>query len=272
MKPILAFFVIWSSIFILPAAAQEQMPHGDFSSLTAGETLTVERVIDPLTIQMRSGQTVFLTGLHYPDFDRGEPGEFAVLATGILRDMLEGQEVVLYRTKKKDTGRTNRFGHEIAHMERAKDKAWVQGMILTLGLAQVETTRSNPEMDTQMLALEQAARAEKTGLWETDAYKILTPDDADLYMDSFRIVEGRVQSAALNKNRLYLNFGPDWKTDFTLSIAPSDRRLFSKQGLDPMAWNGLTLRARGWLRSYNGPYMEVDHPQAVEVLAAESAE
>ena len=48
---------------------------------------------------------------------------------------------------------------------------------------------------------------------------VRTPADAGDALDSFQIVEGRVLAAALVRSGGYLNFGADYKTDFTLSFS-----------------------------------------------------
>jgi hypothetical protein len=63
-----------------------------------------------------------------------------------------------------------------------------------------------------------------------------------------------------------LNFGPDYKTDFTVTIAPTEMRLFRREKIDPRELVGRTLRVRGWLGSYNGPEMELLTPSALETL------
>ncbi len=72
--------------------------------------------------------------------------------------------------------------------------------------------------------------------------------------------------AAVVRGRVYLNFGADWKTDFTVTVAPRDRRLFDDAGIDPGAFAGARLRVRGWVKQYNGPMIEVTHPEQIEVL------
>jgi endonuclease YncB( thermonuclease family) len=266
MKRILAFFILLTSLFVLPAVAQDEalLPKGDFSDLTLEGTAEIIQIIDPLTLQLHDGSLVALTGLDFPDFDVHESGDFALVARNILQDVVGGEAVNIYQTKRADWGRVNRMGHHLTQMERKKDSAWVQGTLLSLGLARVMTTQRNPEMAEQMYALEQKAREAKTGLWESGAYAVLTPEQTPDHLDSFQIVEGTIVSASIKYNRVYLNFGADWRKDFTVSIAPADKRIFLKQGIDPLALNGETVRVRGWLREYNGPYMEIDHPEALE--------
>ncbi len=271
MRMILACFLYLASFFVPPFAfAQEgiSLPHGNFEALRNTGIARVNTVISPYSIQLDDGRIIRPAGLEFPDmnFNAPEPGGYALTATEILRDLLEGQEVNIYQTTRKDRGRTNRMRHHLAHLERRSDKAWLQGTLLTLGLARVQTTQRNPEMAAQMYELEAAARAQKIGLWEDERYQVRRVDDAQNYLNSLQIIEGRVRSAALRKNTLYLNFGPDWRSDFTLSISGENRRRFTKQGLDPLNWAGTLLRVRGWVRKYNGPFIEIDNPESIEIL------
>lgn len=226
----------------------------------------VAQIIDPQTLQLSDGRLVRLAGLEFPDYNLHDQGALSITAMQILSDMLIGKDVYFYQTKKKDWGRSNRMGHHIGHIARKSDEAWAQGALISLGLARVRTTKRNPEMAMQMYALETKSREEKLGLWETDGFEILKPSGLEPHIGKFQVIEGRIESSALKKNRLYLNFGLNWRNDFTVSIAASDRRGFTKQGLDPLQWNGKTIRVRGWLESYNGPYIEIDHPERIELI------
>ena len=68
------------------------------------------------------------------------------------------------------------------------------------------------------------------------------------------------------KGRAYLNFGTDWKTDFTLVLDEDALRLFDAEGIAPENFEGRTVRARGWLESFNGPMIEITHPEQIEVI------
>jgi hypothetical protein len=68
------------------------------------------------------------------------------------------------------------------------------------------------------------------------------------------------------RGRAYLNFGADWKQDFTVTLAPAVRRLFEAEGHDPRAYEGRRIRVRGWLKSFNGPMIEATHPEQIELL------
>jgi len=50
--------------------------------------------------------------------------------------------------------------------------------------------------------------------------------------------------------QLYLHFGDDWRTDFTVSVAPGDTYLFEEAGIDLLSLAGPRICIRGWLRNF----------------------
>ena len=260
------FFILTLLFCQYSYANQPKLPIADYSELSLMGTTTIESVIDPLNVKAKDGKVYFLAGLNYPDLDPYNPGQLSVTATKILTDLLVGQRVNIYQTKTEGIGRQNRMGHQIAHIERKKDKIWIQGTLLYLGVARARTERFNPEMSEQMYAVEEISRKEKNGLWKVEGFKIAQANNAELAIGDFQIVEGKIKSMAMRKNVLYLNFGDNWREDFTVSITSADRRLFAKKGLNPRDWSGGMIRVRGWVGSYYGPHIKVDHPEMIELL------
>jgi len=121
----------------------------------------------------------------------------------------------------------------------------------------------------RLLELEERARAMRSGLWASGELVVRDPDPNGLaqHLDSYQIVRGRViDTGAARNGRVYLNFGLDWRTDFTVSISPAHLERFQEAGLDPMALAGHEVRVRGWLYRENGPMIALDHPEAIEQL------
>lgn len=243
-----------------------------FPGLIKTGSAAVRKIITPDTLELDNGRIIKLAGLYFPDETPQETGPYALLAIKVLKDMLTGKTVEIYQTPKKDWGRENRMGHQIAHLLRvnknkttdAEKPLWVQGTLLELGLAIAETTQRNPQMATQMYQREEKAKDEKIGLWENPL--ILSPEDAQKHIGSFQIVQGRIESVSLNKNILYINFGKNWRDDFTVSLGPALQRQLGERGLNPLQWGGESIRVRGWLEEYNGPHIKLDNIEAIEFL------
>jgi endonuclease YncB( thermonuclease family) len=166
--------------------------------------------------------------------------------------------------------RTDRHGRMLAQAWLATaggaKEVWLQELLLARGLARVASSDDTRARVPELLRIEAQARAAGRGLWADPAYRIRTPADAGDALNSFQIVEGRVLSAALVRSGGYLNFGADYKTDFTLSFSRESLRRLQESGIVFKSLQGVRLRARGWLRSFNGPLIDITHPEQIEVL------
>ena len=149
---------------------------------------------------------------------------------------------------------------------RTDDGAWVQGALLAVGLARVHSLVDDRMAVADMLAIERQARAGRLGIWSQPDYRVRAAGEAEGGLRSFQLVEGRVRAAAVVRGRGYLNFGEDWREDFTVSIAPRDRRRFEAAGIAVEDYEGRLVRVRGWIESFNGPMIEATHPEQIEVL------
>ena len=143
---------------------------------------------------------------------------------------------------------------------------WLQGMLLAQGLARVESTADNRGLLLPMREIEDVARAARLGIWSDPHFAVRSVDEMGEYLNRYEIVEGRVRATDQVDGRVYLNFGPDWRTDFTVSVAPADVRVFRRDGINLLTFAGQRVRVRGWVRALNGPMMDVTHPEQIQLL------
>lgn len=236
-----------------------------FAMLNPGDSARVAAVIDGDTVALKDGREVRLVGIQAPKLPLGRPSvkkwPLADAAKKALEALVRGREITLaYGDRRGD-----RHGRQLAHL--AVGGVWVQGEMLRQGLARVYTFADNRRLAAEMLALEEEARAARRGIWDDPFYRVLAPADLDAAeLGSFQLVQGRVRKAAAIGRYVYLNFGDDYRSDFTAVILPEARKLFGPGGPDPDAYEGRILRVRGWIDSYNGPMIEVTHPEQIEVL------
>lgn len=253
------------------AKAEKQGPmmpmiKGDFRDMTLTyPKVKVTDVIDGVTLEVDGKKKVRLAGVWVPWDSPNEPGDNVKKAVTLLKKFAMGRMVRLYQTKKEGEGRSNRLGQLLAQVER-DDGLWLQGALLYSGLGTVMTAPSNPEQAKRMYSVETEARKLKAGLWDDARWAVLDPDRAKDFVNEYRIVEGKVFSTAMKNNTFFINFSRDWKTDFTVAVSSEKRFAFAKQHVNLMGLNGKTIRVRGWVRNYNGPLIEISHPEQIEVL------
>jgi micrococcal nuclease len=118
-----------------------------------------------------------------------------------------------------------------------------------------------------MLSRERAARGNRAGLWAEPAFQPREAASGGLAPGGFRIVRGRVQRVAPMERQVYLNFGHDWRTDFTVRIGrPELEPHFARSGIDVEGLAGRRIEVRGVVLDAGGPLIEVSHPEQIEVL------
>lgn len=262
MRQALLALVLAAVLCPAPADARERTPA--MRALTAG---TAQAVVDGDTLVIEDGIEVRLVGLQAPKLPLGRAGFREWPLAGESKAALE--ELALGRALKLSYGglRIDRHGRLLAHLHDA-DGRWIQGEMLARGMARVYSFADNRARVPEMLALEAEARAERRGIWSHPFYRVRGADPEGLERDigTFQLVEGTVLSAAVVRNRGFLNFGADWKTDFTITISPVDMRRFRAAGFAVGEMEGRRVRVRGWIRSYNGPMIDATHPEQIELL------
>lgn len=238
----------------------------------------VREVVDGDTVILEDGREIRLVGIQAPKLPLGRPNfrewPLAREAKAALEEMVKGKRVTLsFGGRRRDRhrrwlahlhldGGSGRNGNEIS----ASATHWVQGQLLSRGLARVYSFADNRTAIAEMLARERAARAARRGIWGHAYYRILDTQTAGRRLNSFQLVEGRILVVAPTRSRTYLNFGQNWRTDFTIAIERRNLRNFEDRGRNLVELAGKRVRVRGWLKRRNGPMITVTHPEQIEVL------
>ena len=241
-------------------------------SLTLGEIGNVSSVLDGDTLYLEGGLKVRLSAMQAPKLPLGRKGfkawplgKESRAALGVLT---KGQKVGLYYGGE----RRDRYDRALAQVftldSDDKPDLWIQEEMIRLGMSRVYTWPDTYQDSQKLYRAEREARAGGRGIWSHDYYDIRSPEPNMLAqdVDSFQLVEGIITSSADIRGRVYLNFGADYKTDFTIAIAKRDRKRFKRAGIDPVTLEGARVRVRGWIELMNGPMIWLDHPERLEIL------
>lgn len=247
--------------FVSAAGAEGPWPEG----LVDGGSARIVSVIDGDTVVLEDGRQVRLIGTQAPKLALGRRGfvdwPLSAEARDLLAELADGRTVtVAYGGE-----RIDRYDRVLAQLFR-DDGVWLQGEMVRRGFARVYSFDDNRRGVRELLALEEEARAAGRGIWADGWYRIRTPFDLADAADTYQLVEGRVLEAAAVNGRIYLNFGADYRTDFTASLSPAAARMFARDGFDPLALEGRAIRVRGWVYPRNGPTIDVTHPEQIELL------
>lgn len=142
----------------------------------------------------------------------------------------------------------------------------LQETLIAQGAARVAPQTDDHDLIKRLLQLEATARAARRGLWTLADYRIFSADAAWGAVGGFHLVEGTVARASLIGGRFYLNYGEDYRTDFTAGVAGGLYRRWTEAGEDFSTLAGARIRVRGLVETINGPSIDLKHPLQVERL------
>lgn len=244
----------------------------NLKDLQAGETGKVAAVSDGDTLTLDSGLKVQLTGILAPRRGfRERPDEpKAKEARQTLEKIALGRDVQLaYGGEKRLAGSETTQELALAQVFVKSEGGrwiWAQEAMLREGMARARPWKDNHARYAALYAAEDIARKAKKGIWADKAYRIrsaetMAPDDS-----GFQIVEGVVRSLGTTEKKRYLNFGDDYRTDFTVSIDAEALPNWKAADVQIDSLEHKRIRVRGFVYDSGGPLIRVDNPQTIEVL------
>ncbi|MEL6298054.1 MAG: thermonuclease family protein [Pseudomonadota bacterium] len=152
--------------------------------------------------------------------------------------------------------------------KRANDGDWLQARLLADGLVRLEPTWARTSCASRLATAERAARAAGKGLWALAAYRVRSAWKSralSRLRGTYQLVTGRVRKASEVRGKVYLNFGRNWRRDFTILIGKRQRAYFKRRGIDLMSLGGRTVLVRGWIDQRGGPMIAIEHTHQLEV-------
>ncbi len=228
--------------------------------------IKVTEAIDGDTVLLENGRTVRYIGLDTPEIRMRSgdewiesPAGFALPAKEFNRRLVEGKYVrVEFDLETRDI-----YGRLLGYV--FCDDTFVNEQLLKQGYAVLYTYPPNIKYVDTFLAAQREARRNARGLW--GAYEVIGVGEAARWIGHIRTVRGKVIKTHQSEKVVYLNFGSDWRTDFTVVIFRNSLRYFYDQDIDPVDfYPGRTVEVTARIREYNGPEMIVNTPEEILVL------
>ncbi len=195
-----------------------------------GGVSVVTALHDGETLILDDGRAVRLAGVLTPK--RARNGPLAAARSTMekaLSALVVGKKVEL-----RLNGRTrDRYGRLMAQafVVNGKERVWVEGRLASEGLARIISSWDNRACARELLALENRAREAGKGLWGTGFFAVRSAAAEAVLTGlarNYEIVEGQVQNVAEIKGKVYINFGRNWRQDFTAFVSRKSAKLFNE--------------------------------------------
>lgn len=226
------------------------------------------RVIDCIdgdTIKLEDGTMVRYIGIDTPELHKKEGqnwedvNEAFALEAKLLNEQLVKNKLVKLEF---DVERKDKYSRLLAYC--FVDNIFVNERILEEGLGLFYTRPPNQRYVGILVSAQKKARGNQKGIWGKELF--ITPEEACKYIGSVATLEGVVLKVTKTDKVIYLNFGRDYKKDFTVVIFKQDLPSFIAEGINPVSFKGKTLRVFGKIKEYNGPEIICRHPSQIEIL------
>lgn len=250
------------AVAVLPAGGLAQT---ESCVAGGGSTQLAVGAVDGATITLDDGRPVRLAGVLPPSrpLDISDDVSWPIEETArrALAGLVANRRVRLVGKR----GISDRHGRTIARVYR-EDGLWIGGEMIAAGL--VRAGIDGGPCRGELFRREETARALRRGVWSLPAYELGHAGDPDLARRAGRyaVVEGRVLSVGEGRTVVFLNFGRNWRKDFTAMLYGTKGRAWKAAGFDPVKLAGRTVRIRGWLEARNGALIRVSWPEQIERL------
>jgi len=190
---------------------------GTFSVVGRDIWVRVARVYDGDTFRSTDGRKIRLLGINAPEIAHGtEPGQpLGRRARAALIRLAAGRAVRL----KQDVVRRDTYGRLLAQVY-LQDGRWINGLLVSAGLAFVYTFPPNLRWAPALLRLEKTAREKGLGIWASRRFRVLPAARVGRqHIGQFRLVAGTVSHPAAHSfgfrlDRLRISVPHKYRTYF----------------------------------------------------------
>ncbi|MCF3933370.1 thermonuclease family protein [Acuticoccus sp. M5D2P5] len=205
------------------------------------------------SLALTDGRTVRLADI------RLDIAQIPTERAALLRARAEVEPVAFRPLEGGDRDRYGRHLGDIVFKDTAES---LRERMVSDGLAFVDPTDMSEGCLTALFEAERGAENDGVGLWaQPEAVFDAAQPDLSRYAGQYALVDGVVKSVGETKRNLYLNFGENFRTDFTVIVRRQDAERW-EGGFTARA--GVGVRIRGVLEAWNGGLIRVEHPAQIE--------
>lgn len=219
--------------------------------------VVISKVFDGDSVLLSDGRQIRYIGIDAPETGGNRPAEFGgTEAKDLNKRLVDGKDISL----EFDVEIKDRYGRTLAYVYDGQ--TMINRELVLSGAAPAVPYPPNLKYYKELADAMEQARREKRGLWADPGRWMVASDDAGEYIGESKTITGRVVSTGTIGTGIFLNFGLDYKTDFTAFIPADDLVYFSAAGItDPAGFfRGKTVEVTGSIYKRNGPSITVRHP------------
>lgn len=243
----------------VPAAANPCLP----------DDLEVVQVIDvPAgdTLVLADGRTVRLAAIMAPRSLDPDAGTVASAARNALVRLVDAAQTLRLARSEKPPDRYGRISADLLLTDAEGNRIRVQERLLAEGHA-ILIDRSGT-CAANLAAAEAAAMDNGAGLWSDPEFAVVNANDPTLggRTGLYIVVEGRIASVGTRTYMTFLDYGMDYRRDFTAMLTPKLVETLAETGVMADALAGRRVEVRGIVEESGGPAIRLRHAGDLRVL------
>ena len=269
------FTVVWLSVSVFQTVvfADEFLKPNECSYENA-TLVKITKIDDQGTFTLEDGRRLKLADLFFPLNE--ETGALSAQILSQIRQMTKGQ-----KTRILTSGPTDRYGREPAFLFIKKGSGEPHLVQKALIRSHVAVYMPEPQLrktfashcDFDRIRAELIVITPKEPTFgsgrPTGITSVLSANSQQLWglEGEFVIVRGVVSGVRRTRRGISINFGDDWKRDFTAYLSPLVSKTFENNVNLNSNLTGQQVKLRGFLDLYYGPSMRIDHLTQMEMLS-----
>lgn len=189
--------------------------------------------------------------------------KYSVEAKNKLKELIDNKEITLtYDKEKKD-----KYNRYLAYVY-LKDGTFVNAEMLKSGLAHLYSFPNNIAKYEELKKAENIARNQNLNLWSDTRWQVQNANSQKpiekFRFGKYQMFKGKILNLVQVNDKIYLNFGNNWRTDFSVEIKTKDLKYFNFNPLE--YYKNKTVIVRGILIPVNGGLINVTHSQQIEII------
>lgn len=215
-------------------------------------------------VTLKSGRKLVLSGVERPATGPKPMMNLSTSQHWLSEKILDRQVVI------QPSGQSFDFLGRIHGLLKIKGQEWVNIQLLQSGQARAQASAGFTAHFDAMLSAEKDAQKNARGNWGQRQWgqgtlKVYAAHDYQGPESGYVIVEGKIHQISKRKNYIYINFGKDWRQDFTIGIWRA-RNHFDSKTLKFKDWEGKNIQVRGLVEQWNGPFIKLTLPEHLILL------
>jgi len=218
-------------------------------------------------IALKNGDVIALADVKAPEYwpktDDAPPYKswpHSGVARNTLTKLIQNKPLTFFCNRKKP----NHMGEITAHI--LADQTWVQQALLENGHVWQYALKAKQTIFKALVRAEHKARTAQKGVWRISGYAPVLASSEDIKPGWFQIVRGTVLSSNSVRDKVYLNFGSDWSTDFTVHVPNKLVPLYQRNALPVNQLANREIEVRGWVEWSGGPKIIVTGHNQIRLL------